>query len=135
MREIDINNISTDVLERNPELLRVDESISEEDFHRWFIKLAHRYRWLIAHFRTVRVQKASGEIYYQTPIQADGKGFPDDVLVRERVIFVELKSNTGRLSQEQKLWKEAIERAGYEYHVIKPKDTEHNARKIIEILK
>lgn len=38
-------------------------------------------------------------------------GFPDLVLVRERVLFRELKTDKGRLTQEQKDWIDAINAA------------------------
>jgi hypothetical protein len=49
-------------------------------------------------------------------------GFPDEVLVRERVIFAELKTETGPLSGAQKEWIAALERAGVEVYVWRPHD-------------
>ena len=57
-----------------------------------------------------------------TPVAADGAGFPDLVCVRERVVFIELKSATGRLSDAQTAWAESIHRAGGEYYCFKPSD-------------
>jgi len=57
-----------------------------------------------------------------TPVQADGAGFPDLVLARERVVFVELKAEKGTLNDNQLAWQDALRAAGVEYHCFKPRD-------------
>ena len=64
------------------------------------------------------------------PVAGDGAGFPDLVLVRERVIFAELKSETGRLSPEQKTWGDKLFIADCEIYNWRPSDWD----KIIKIL-
>lgn len=49
-------------------------------------------------------------------------GFPDLVLVRDRIIFVELKRADGRLSADQQTWRDALVRAGAEWHCWRPHD-------------
>jgi len=49
-------------------------------------------------------------------------GFPDLVLWRERVIFVELKAQTGRVSVDQVRVLSELRRAGAEVYVWKPTD-------------
>jgi hypothetical protein len=49
-------------------------------------------------------------------------GFPDLVLVRERVIWAELKSDRGKVSAEQQAWIDALVRAGQEVYVWRPED-------------
>lgn len=49
-------------------------------------------------------------------------GFPDLTLVRERLILVELKSETGKLSRDQQDWIAALKQAGVETYVWKPSD-------------
>ena len=51
-------------------------------------------------------------------------GFPDEVLVRDRVIFAELKRETGRLSPAQEDWIGKLKRAGAEVYVWRPSDLE-----------
>ena len=83
----------------------IDTKISEDEFQTQVISLAHLLGWKIAHFRGVRTQRRDGSVFYQTPVQADGKGFPDLVMVKDkRVIYAELKSEKGVLSVEQKEW-------------------------------
>lgn len=94
---------------------------SEAEFQQGVIKLAQSLGWMVAWFRPVRVQRKNGSIYYETPVGADGEGFLDLVMVRERTIYAELKYATG-LRPRQKLWKKRLEDAGEEVYVWKPKD-------------
>lgn len=80
------------------------EISTEEQLQSWVIDEAHRHGWLVAHFRKART--AHGWV---TPVQADGKGWPDLVIVRPpRIIFAELKAQRGRKSPEQKRWLSAL---------------------------
>ena len=47
-------------------------------------------------------------------------GFPDMCLVKDRIIFVELKSEKGRLSPAQRQWRDDIQGAGGEWYLIRP---------------
>jgi hypothetical protein len=47
-------------------------------------------------------------------------GFPDLVLLRERVVWAELKTDTGRLTPAQVAWVEALRRAGQEVYLWRP---------------
>ena len=59
-------------------------------------------------------------------------GFPDLVLCRERVLFVELKRHSplAKLSLHQQLWRDRLLEAGAEHYVWRPGD----ADQIIRIL-
>ncbi|WP_346927547.1 hypothetical protein, partial [uncultured Arthrobacter sp.] len=79
--------------------------MSERELQDAVIELARLLGWRVAHFRPARVRRGGREIY-ETPVAADGKGWPDLVLVRgSRLIFAEMKSGTGRLSDAQIAWK------------------------------
>jgi hypothetical protein len=73
--------------------------------------------WHLAHFR--RAQTSKG---WRTPVGYEGKGFVDFVMTRERVLFVECKTGSGRRTREQKWWAEWLEAAGAEYHCWRPSD-------------
>jgi hypothetical protein len=60
--------------------------------------------------------------YHTFDSRRSASGFPDLVLVRERVIFAELKSETGKLSAAQADWLAALEAAGAETYVWRPSD-------------
>lgn len=55
-------------------------------------------------------------------------GFPDLVLVRDRVIFAELKGPRGRLSPQQEKWLDALKDAGAEVYIWYPEDLEKAAK-------
>jgi hypothetical protein len=65
----------------------------------------------VAHFRTAQTARGA----YVTPVGADGAGFPDLVLVREgRLIFAELKRQTGRTTTQQDIWLKALQTCEYD---------------------
>lgn len=92
--------------------------ITEAAFQRQVIRLARLQGWMVAHFRPGMNRR--GE--WQTAVAGDGAGFPDLVLVRERVLFVELKSDTGSLEARQHAWGEALVAAGATWLVWRPRD-------------
>jgi hypothetical protein len=72
------------------------------------IELGHLFGWRIAHFRPAMTKHG-----WRTAVSADGAGWPDLTLVRgDRIIFVELKSAKGRLSDEQQIWLDALMHVG-----------------------
>ena len=79
----------------------------EAAFQASVIELAQRLGWRVAHFR--KAQNANGN--WRTPVAADGAGFPDLVLVRDRIIFAELKTDAGRVSPDQRAWLDALAHA------------------------
>lgn len=89
----------------------------EKDWQRDIIRLAQTLGWKAAHFRPAQTSKG-----WRTAVAADGAGFPDLVLVRDRVLFVELKNEKGVMKQEQLEWKAALETAGAEHHMWRPED-------------
>jgi len=93
---------------------------SEKELQSAVIERAQARGWRVAHFRTVPVQHGS-RIIYQTPVQADGAGFPDLCMVRDRVIWAELKSDTGRLEVAQQDWLFALSHADAECHLWWPR--------------
>ena len=49
-------------------------------------------------------------------------GYPDLTLIRERIIFAELKSAKGKLTFEQNLWARQIGLAGVDWYCWRPAD-------------
>jgi VRR-NUC domain len=91
--------------------------VTEAELQKAVIDTAHIFSWRVAHFRPAQTSKG-----WRTPVSADGKGFPDLVLVRERVVYAELKGHGGRLSQDQLDWISALRGAKQEMHVWYPSD-------------
>lgn len=83
--------------------------VPEDAFQATVVEFAQLNGWKVCHFRPGRT--AGG---WKTAVAADGAGFPDLVMARERVVFAELKSTTGRLRPAQRSWLEALRRAGAE---------------------
>lgn len=97
---------------------------SEEHLLRCVIELAHLRGWICAHFRPAIISGG-----WRTPVQADGKGFPDLVMIRTRdgvgrMVVAELKSAKGVLRPEQERWIDAMRGAGVETYVWRPGDWE-----------
>ena len=98
----------------------------ERDFQSAVIEAARALGWTVAHFRPART--AHG---WRTPVQADGKGFPDLCLVRDRVLFIELKADGGRLTHEQAAWVSKLRWGGAEVYVFRPDDWDE----VVQVLK
>jgi hypothetical protein len=98
-------------------------ALREADWQQTVIELARLFKWRVAHFRKARTNKG-----WRTPVQADGKGFPDLVLVRDRIVYAELKGEKGRLSADQEAWRDAILGAGGEWYLWRPGDWEEVQR-------
>lgn len=84
--------------------------IKEEEFQTQVIQLARLRGWRVYHTHDSRHSAA---------------GFPDLVLVRERdgrLLFAELKSNTGRLTLDQRSWLAALRACGVPAFVWTPED-------------
>ncbi len=91
--------------------------MTEAAFQLQVLQLARLCGWRVAHFRPARTAKG-----WRTAVSGDGKGFPDLVLVRERVLFLELKTDSGRLTAEQAAWQAALQAAGQLALVWRPAD-------------
>jgi hypothetical protein len=89
--------------------------MTERELQSAVIQLARLFGWRVAHFRPAITSKG-----WRTPVEADGAGFPDLVLARDRILYAELKSDRGRLTEAQLEWQAAIEHAGGEHHVWTP---------------
>ena len=51
------------------------------------------------------------------------RGYPDLTLVgKHETIFVELKSQTGIMSADQREWREALEKTGRKFYLWRPSD-------------
>lgn len=90
--------------------------------------LAKLHGWLVMHTRAVEIRPG----VWKTPIQGH-PGFPDLVLCHKTnrgLIFAELKSDMGRLSDSQELWLQAINENGAEHHVWRPKDIDYISKRL-----
>jgi len=95
----------------------------ESEFKNQLISIATMYGWKVHH--DLPSMNAQGR--YRTAIQGHA-GFPDIVFVKANdrgvggILFVELKTEIGRLDPHQKEWLEEIRLAGGEWYVWRPSD-------------
>lgn len=95
----------------------------ERELRRFVMRFAREQGWLAYHGRTSK--HLSGK--WATVIEGDA-GFPDLVLCRPpRLLFVELKSEHGRLKTQQRQWLNALLGTGVEVYVWRFKDWESGA--------
>lgn len=81
--------------------------LSEKEFQAKVIEHAISRSWLVYHtYNSVRSRA----------------GFPDLVCVRDRVVFAELKTESGTLAKDQREWRDALKEAGAEWHLWRPSD-------------
>jgi hypothetical protein len=74
--------------------------LTEREFQTAVIEAAQLLGWRVAHFRPAQTAKG-----WRTPVEADGAGFPDLVMIRRgHLIFAELKSTKGMVRVEQQQW-------------------------------
>lgn len=86
----------------------------EKELQKAVVETAHRFGWMVAHFG--KAIGGHGAERWITPAAYDAKGFPDLVLVRERLIFRELKTGSA-LSASQIQWIDWLQTAGQDASV------------------
>lgn len=98
---------------------RTNRALREKDFTTQVIAVARIYGWRVAHFRAAMTQRG-----WRTPVQGDGAGFPDLLLIKgPRMIAAELKRQTVKdVDREQQVWLDAFEGAGADVRVWRPSD-------------
>ena len=92
--------------------------MTEAQFQAQVLNLARLYGWRSAHFSDSRRQIRPGVFVGDR----GAAGWPDLVLVRERIVFAELKAANGRLRRGQAAWLDALKAAGAETYVWRPDD-------------
>jgi hypothetical protein len=94
-------------------------AMTEAELQRIIVDAATLGRWRVAHFPPSRSHRGG----HLTAGAYDAvRGWPDLVLVRDRVLVLELKSARGRLTAEQQAWLDAFTAAGVDARVVRPAD-------------
>ena len=91
--------------------------MTERELQDWIVGVARLLGWRIAHFRPAWTEKG-----WRTAGSYDAQGWPDLCLVRERIVFAEVKLERGRLSAEQDAWLDALRDAGAEVYIWRTSD-------------
>lgn len=84
------------------------EDILEREWQRQVIDLAKQLGWT--------------RIYHTFDSRRSTHGFPDLVIVRDRVVYLELKREKTKLTDEQKGWLRALRAADALAYVARPRD-------------
>ena len=92
-------------------------TITESEFLDQVLQYAALRRWRTAHFRPARTVDG-----WRTAVAGDGKGFPDLLLCRERIVVAELKVGRNQLTGEQRQWLMWFEAAGIPAYTWRPDD-------------
>lgn len=101
--------------------------MTEKELLGKIIDLARMHGFRVAHFRSVNALRANGTSSWRTPVDADGKGMPDLLMVRERVLVAEVKGGAHKPTPEQDAWLSAFRLAGVTACVWIPRDLENGA--------
>lgn len=91
--------------------------MNESDLLAAVLSVCKLYGWRTLHIRPARTEKG-----WRSALQGDGVGWPDLLMVRVRILAVELKSDTGQVTDAQDNWLNVLTRAGVETHVWRPAD-------------
>ncbi len=110
----------------------------EADFQKAIIDAAHLLGYRVAHFRPAMNRRGQ----WMTAVAADGAGFPDLMMVRPantiggsswRLLFVELKTAKGKVSEAQQAWLNDLNLTPAEVYVWRV--GEISIEEIVEILR
>ncbi len=95
--------------------------LTEREWQQQVTELAELCGWQWAHWRAARTEHG-----WRTPVSGTiGAGFVDLILIhprRRQLLFVELKSDAGRLSDEQLGVHDVLRQAGLDVDVWHPRD-------------
>jgi len=96
--------------------------VSEREFQKTVVEYAQATGWLCYH--QVDMGFKDPETGRQSYSRRIGPGFPDLVLSGHgRVLFIELKSEKGRMRPEQQVWADSLnECPGIENYLLRPSD-------------
>ena len=99
--------------------MRFDEIMPERVWLSEVVALAKAYGWLVYHALPAMNSRGRWATH-----QMGDTGFPDLMLAHHRfgTLFVELKTNQGRLTAQQETWLDVLAEAGQETAVWRPKD-------------
>lgn len=92
----------------------IAKQMTEKELMQSVIDMAQFRGWKVAHFRpapTGRVDQ-NGKPIWVTPVQADGRGFPDLLMIRgPQALAVETKVQSpskGKITPEQQIWLDGL---------------------------
>jgi len=94
--------------------------VNEDALKRTVLGLCGHLHLLVAHFRPGRTVEG-----WRTPVEADGKGYPDLTIVGPAgagVMWRELKADGKYPDADQRVWLQRLDAAGCDVAVWRPRD-------------
>lgn len=92
--------------------------MTEDRFRAALVKEARSLDW-----HAMFIGRARGGKAWVTQMGADGRGWPDLTLVRERIVFAELKTDSNyHVSEEERTWLDWLRAAGAEVYLWRPRN-------------
>lgn len=96
---------------------------SERAFQGQVIAYARLMGWTIHHDNATNAPRRCGSCGSVRRLPRNAPGLPDLILVRRpRVVWAELKSERGRLTDDQRAWIEELRACGQETYIWRPSD-------------
>jgi hypothetical protein len=103
--------------------LDVPPKLAERQFHAQVVELATWLRWHCWHDRATNMPRACRACHAPLDFARNDPGWPDLILIRRpRVLFVELKSDRGRLTDAQAQMLAELRACKQEVYVWRPRD-------------
>ena len=90
--------------------------VSERDFQASIVDLARLCGWRVVHFHDSRREVGDGVLVGDS----DAKGWPDLTLIRDRILYREVKTERGRVTKSQDRMLVALLAAGGDAKVWRP---------------
>lgn len=101
-------------------LLRL-RGMTEAEWQATVVKHARSRRWMCHFTPDLLYRKGFRD---RIPMDQGDRGFPDLVLIAPcgKIVYAELKSETGTLSAFQKRWKQRLLAGGHDWRLWRPRD-------------
>ncbi len=96
--------------------------MSEAQLSKAVLGHARLLGWRVARFPAANWVRTKSGREFVKPLAYNTKGWPDTILVRDRLICVEFKTATGKVSPEQTDWAQRLTSAGVEVYLWRPAD-------------
>jgi len=103
--------------------LEIAQTMTEKELEDAICELLDTLGIYYHHDRPARTKRGAGggPVKWKNHFRGP-KGIPDLVIIGDRVIWVELKSHTGRLTTDQEIWLDRLRMANQEVYVWRPID-------------
>lgn len=111
----------------------LDQAMSEADWQSTIVDLAQTLGWMALHVADSRKEVVNRRTRERHLVgDREAAGLPDWLLIRDRVLFVELKRQDGQLSIRQREVIAALDKAGAEWFVWRPSDYDEAVQVLTE---